>query len=454
MPGHPQMSVGSPLQMGVTHKSQPSQNIQQPPRINQHANPPQFTTLNQGSPINPQQMNQQITGSPYQMIHGSPAMVPRYNSPQMTASHQQMQSQMQQPHQQMPPQQMQQPMQLPLQQMPQQQIPQTHHQLQSHSMQHQHYQQQHLQSQQMQQMHHQNQVPQHQRYQQMKQQSQNVQQPTHQQFAAQKQMQPQQQYQMQQPSPNQAFHHVPNSSQYPQQISSQQTQLPTSVATLPQPQREAVAPHQHNLIVPPPNQLHTQLENVTQSVPASVKKPLPAQQHPAQTSKVSRTVLPHPVVARLRLSDPRKNLLMVPKNSVLRTDKGDKQQENMQRTAIPKKVRWAPNLRVRRTPRVIRKAFKSRLLGPVSPPIMLSGEEAQIARQLIKPLYHGELVMRNRKRKGLPPIRARLIGGKIIKPYSKISSTMLTARRRKLSRKIIRRMAMERSFTLGRQIEV
>uniref|UniRef100_A0A914Z336 Uncharacterized protein n=1 Tax=Panagrolaimus superbus TaxID=310955 RepID=A0A914Z336_9BILA len=96
---------------------------------------------------------------------------------------------------------------------------------------------------------------------------------------------------------------------------------------------------------------------------------------------------------------------------------------------------------------------KNLLMKPKAPPIMISGNEAKIATRLMQPIYYGELVVNKKPRKGFPPVRARLIGGKIVKPYTKLLSVMYTPKRQKPSRKALRRMANERSFTITREIE-
>lgn len=499
MQGGSQMAVGSPHSVNISsHKQQPHPNASHPSMINQHTNLSQYNTMGQGSPLNPQQLNSQAAGSPYQIVQGSPAGgLPKYNSPQMQnpqMQNPQMSSQSMQSHHQMPPQQ------LP-QQYSQQQQQQQHHQQNM-----QRYQQPQMQNPMPQQ---QQKVPQHQPLPQQIPSSYPTQKPvqTQNQFSMQPtppiqqhsfapQQQPHTQQQQMQPQHQQQ--HLQQPQQYPpqnpqQMHQSQQSlyqqkspqvlhQYQQSPQPLQQPLSQTQQPPQQQTVqfaVPAPPQTQQQqiAHSSTQPIlqqPSPIKQPIPAQtkvsaEVPKTTSLPSssaatsakspaKTILSKAInrrsaaAARLRRIDPRKNLLMKPKASALKRKKQDGG-ENI-RKRIPKRVRWSPTLRIRPPQRFIRKRLKTRYLSPLSPPIMISGNEAKIATRLMQPVYYGELVVSKKPRKGLPPFRARLIGGKIVKPYTKFLSVMYAPKRQKPSRSALRRIANERSFTISRQIQV
>jgi hypothetical protein len=492
MQGGSQMAVGSPHSVNIGHKQQPHPNAPHPSMINQHTNLSQFNTMGQGSPLNPQllnsqqlnsqQLNPQAAGSPYQMVQGSPAgVLPRYNSPQMQnpqMSSQPMQSQQQIPSQQMPQQQYSQQ-----QQQQHQQNMQQRYQLQQQ-------QQQQMQSQQLpQQQYAQQQQQQHPKAQQHPSLSQQIPSPY------QKPVQSQNQYSMQPTTPNQQSfapqQQTPQQQpqQYPSQNSQQmhQSQQPMYQQKSPQVslqyqqspqslQQPLSQPPQFAIPAPPqqsqPQTSYSSSQSMLQQ-PSPIKQPLSNQPKvPTEMPKATSLSLPsssgttnakspakilankainrRPAVPRIRRNNPAKNLLMKPKASVL---KHKKDEEGNVRKGVPKRVRWAPTLRVRHPQKFIRKRLKSRYLSPLSPPIMISGNEAKIATRLMQPIYYGELVVEKKTRKGLPPVRARLIGGKIVKPYTKFLSVMYAPKRQKPSRSALRRMANERSFTINREIE-
>jgi hypothetical protein len=410
-----QMAGGSPHQTNINHKQVQQPSSQHHVMLSSHSNLSHFNTLSQGSPHNSQQLNSQIGGSPYQMTQGSPAgSVPRFNSSQMPVQQTNSQSlqtmQMQQPvssiqHQQASYNQ---------QQLQQSRYQQIHPQQPNNSMQI----QQKIQ-------------PASSPYQSQK----SVQTPSQHSFGVQQNQQLQQPSQYRYQNQQQTFQNSP-SEQYQQSPRSQQ-------------QFSSHTPNQNmKFAIPVPSE---HIETVTQHhQPASVTSSMEIV--PVKSSITKECPKIHVPVITFRALDPRQNLLMKPKSSVLKREAKDG--KNSKRLRLKKTVRWAPALPFYRPPKFIRRKLKTRYLSPLSPPLSINGDEAEIASSLIQPLYCGELVIGKRKRKGMPTIRARLIGGKIVKPLTRFLSNIYIPKGHSPLQCTLRRITNERSLGYHQQIEI